>query len=355
MTRRQVSGVLVDHRAAAADADVVVEEVEAAEAVDARPSTMAWHCASSVRSAWCATAVPPSAAIMATVRSASAGSRSTTSTRVPARASRMAAARPLPMPSPAAPPPAMMATLPARPAIVLGSRNRCSSCLLPPQLPVSSPIARLPIRPAHCAPPPSTVSCAAASRLRPRSAAKRSIANRRRPVSQQVIAELAPTGVLRAGINLSNFLLVTGKSERRRSRGRRARHGRARSRSGWACRSKYVPFKTPGELADAAEHRRLGHRPDRRRAAARGEDRVHAGLRGDRGDLSGAGGLAAEVHRRRRQGGRAHRRDGPQRPTGSGSSATSSRPSWCDRTRSTAPTSSSCATSSMRWPGCGRG
>src|SRR5262245_12461745 len=60
--------------------------------------------------------MPSCAAIMATVRSASAPSRSTTSTRVPARANRMAAARPLPMPSPAAPPPATMATLPARPA-----------------------------------------------------------------------------------------------------------------------------------------------------------------------------------------------------------------------------------------------
>jgi hypothetical protein len=28
----------------------------------------------------------------------------------------------------------------------------------------------------------------------------------------EIVAELAPTGVLRAGINLSNFLLVTGKS-----------------------------------------------------------------------------------------------------------------------------------------------
>ena len=32
-------------------------------------------------------------------------------------------------------------------------------------------------------------------------------------MSPEIIAELAPTGVLRAGINLSNFLLVTGKSE----------------------------------------------------------------------------------------------------------------------------------------------
>ena len=32
-------------------------------------------------------------------------------------------------------------------------------------------------------------------------------------MSDQARAELAPTGVLRAGINLSNFLLVTSKSE----------------------------------------------------------------------------------------------------------------------------------------------
>src|SRR5262249_43539068 len=32
-------------------------------------------------------------------------------------------------------------------------------------------------------------------------------------VVRQVVSELAPTGVLRAGINMSNFLLVTGKSD----------------------------------------------------------------------------------------------------------------------------------------------
>ena len=31
-------------------------------------------------------------------------------------------------------------------------------------------------------------------------------------MSPEIIAQLAPTGVLRAGINLSNFLLVTGRS-----------------------------------------------------------------------------------------------------------------------------------------------
>src|SRR5438094_363011 len=55
-------------------------------------------------SAWKASPWPPPASIISTVRFASATSRSTTITRVPARASRIAAARPLPMPSPAAPP-----------------------------------------------------------------------------------------------------------------------------------------------------------------------------------------------------------------------------------------------------------
>ena len=32
-------------------------------------------------------------------------------------------------------------------------------------------------------------------------------------MNDKVRAQLAPTGVLRAGINLSNFLLVTGRSE----------------------------------------------------------------------------------------------------------------------------------------------
>jgi len=31
-------------------------------------------------------------------------------------------------------------------------------------------------------------------------------------MSQDVLAELAPSGALRAGINLSNFLLVSGRS-----------------------------------------------------------------------------------------------------------------------------------------------
>ena len=66
-----------------------------------------------------------------------------------------------------------------------------------------------------------------------------------------VRAELAPTGVLRAGINLSNFLLVTGKSESGDP------EGVSPSMAAEVARRldvdvQYVTYKTPGELADAA-------------------------------------------------------------------------------------------------------
>jgi polar amino acid transport system substrate-binding protein len=71
-------------------------------------------------------------------------------------------------------------------------------------------------------------------------------------VSQQVKDELAPAGVLRAGINLSNFLLVTGKADNGDPVGVSPDMAReVAQRLGVAV--KYVTFKTPGELADAAE------------------------------------------------------------------------------------------------------
>lgn len=71
-------------------------------------------------------------------------------------------------------------------------------------------------------------------------------------VTPAVKAELAPTGVLRAGVNLSNFLLVTGKSANGDPEGVSPDMAREiASRLGVPV--KYVPFKTPGELADAAE------------------------------------------------------------------------------------------------------
>jgi polar amino acid transport system substrate-binding protein len=70
-------------------------------------------------------------------------------------------------------------------------------------------------------------------------------------MSDKARAELAPTGVLRAGINLSNFLLVTGRT----AGGDPV--GVAPDMAGEIARSlgvpvKYVPFKSPGELADQA-------------------------------------------------------------------------------------------------------
>lgn len=62
-------------------------------------------------------------------------------------------------------------------------------------------------------------------------------------------AELAPTGVLRAGINLSNFLLVTGRSEKSEPVGVAPDVAREIAAS-LGVPVTYVSFKSPGELAD---------------------------------------------------------------------------------------------------------
>jgi polar amino acid transport system substrate-binding protein len=68
---------------------------------------------------------------------------------------------------------------------------------------------------------------------------------------EQVRAELAPTGVLRAGINMSNFLLVTGTTPQGDPEG--VSPDIAREVAGrLGVPLKLVPFKSPGELADAA-------------------------------------------------------------------------------------------------------
>jgi polar amino acid transport system substrate-binding protein len=70
-------------------------------------------------------------------------------------------------------------------------------------------------------------------------------------MSPDVIAELAPTGVLRAGINLSNFLLVSGRSPSGDPVGVAPDMAREiAARLGVPVR--YVTFPRPGELADAA-------------------------------------------------------------------------------------------------------
>ncbi len=70
-------------------------------------------------------------------------------------------------------------------------------------------------------------------------------------MSDTIAEQLAPTGVLRAGINMSNFLLVTGRTESGDPDGVSPDMARALGeRLGLVV--KMVPFPTPGELADAA-------------------------------------------------------------------------------------------------------
>ena len=71
-------------------------------------------------------------------------------------------------------------------------------------------------------------------------------------MSQELMAELAPTGVLRAGINLSNFLLVTRKDDAGNPVGVAADMAREMAQR-LGVPVKYVTYKSPGELADAVE------------------------------------------------------------------------------------------------------
>ncbi len=68
-------------------------------------------------------------------------------------------------------------------------------------------------------------------------------------MNDTVRAQLAPTGVLRAGINLSNFLLVTGRSENGDPTGVAPDMAREIA-TALGVAVKYVTFKSPGELGD---------------------------------------------------------------------------------------------------------
>ena len=70
-------------------------------------------------------------------------------------------------------------------------------------------------------------------------------------MTQALAKELAPTGTLRAGINLGNYLLVTGKSPSGEPEGVAPDMARAIA-DHLGVKLKLVPFNTPGELADAA-------------------------------------------------------------------------------------------------------
>src|SRR6478609_5038252 len=69
-------------------------------------------------------------------------------------------------------------------------------------------------------------------------------------MSDKARAELAPTGILRAGINLSNFLLVTGRSANGDPEGVAADMAAEIAKS-LGVPVKLVPFQSPGLLGDA--------------------------------------------------------------------------------------------------------
>ena len=68
---------------------------------------------------------------------------------------------------------------------------------------------------------------------------------------QAVVTELAPTGVLRAAINMGNFLLVTGRTSAGDPEGVAPDMAREIA-SQLGVPVSYVPYARPGELADAA-------------------------------------------------------------------------------------------------------
>ncbi|HUD85989.1 MAG TPA: transporter substrate-binding domain-containing protein [Xanthobacteraceae bacterium] len=70
-------------------------------------------------------------------------------------------------------------------------------------------------------------------------------------MDRQIVAELAPTGVLRAGINMSNFLLVTGKSPSGDPQGVAPDMAADIARR-LGVAVTYVQFDRPSKLADAA-------------------------------------------------------------------------------------------------------
>lgn len=89
---------------------------------------------------------------------------------------------------------------------------------------------------------------------------------------QDVIAELTPTGVLRAGINMSNFLLVTGKTASGDPAGVSPDMAAEVARR-LGVPLKLIPFKSPGELGDQAENNvwdigNIGAEPQRARTIA---------------------------------------------------------------------------------------
>jgi polar amino acid transport system substrate-binding protein len=76
-------------------------------------------------------------------------------------------------------------------------------------------------------------------------------------VSQDIVADLAPTGVLRAGINLSNVLLVTDKAANGDPVGVSPEMA-AMIAERLGLPLELIPYDTPGEVADAIDNWDIG-------------------------------------------------------------------------------------------------
>ncbi len=91
-------------------------------------------------------------------------------------------------------------------------------------------------------------------------------------VPSEVVAELAPSGTLRAAINMSNFLLVTGRTADGDPTGVSPDMAAEAARR-LGVKLKLIPFKSPGELGDQAENDvwdigNIGAEPQRARTIA---------------------------------------------------------------------------------------
>jgi polar amino acid transport system substrate-binding protein len=71
-------------------------------------------------------------------------------------------------------------------------------------------------------------------------------------MSPEILAQLAPSGVLKAGINMSNFLLVSGRAPNGDPEGVSPGMARAIAER-LEVPVQYVPYPNPGALADAAD------------------------------------------------------------------------------------------------------
>ena len=169
--------------------------------------------------------------------------------------------------------------------------------------------------------------------------------------SSAVIAELAPTGVLRAGINLSNFLLVTGRAANGDPQ------GIAPDMAGEIATTlkvplKLIPYDSPGKLADAVadwDVGLIGAEPARAAQIAF----TTAYLEIEATYLVPAGSNIGSVDEVDRKGVRIAVAEQAAR-TVSISTAASRTPSWYTQPGWTDPTTSSWARSSTRSPGCAR-